>query len=62
MKINGMNFWINGNKNGGPVQYIHHLCNPNCELVQWGVDGLPCMCCFAKKKIKGRMELTLDYN
>jgi hypothetical protein len=32
--INGMNFWINGDKNGGPAQYINHSCNPNCELVQ----------------------------
>jgi SET domain-containing protein len=35
-KINGMNLWINGDKNGGPAQYINHFCNPNCELVQWG--------------------------
>jgi SET domain-containing protein len=34
MKINGMNLWINGDKNGGPAQYINHSCNPNCELVQ----------------------------
>jgi hypothetical protein len=41
MKINAMNLWINGDKNGGPAQYINHSCNPNCELVQvqWGVDG-----------------------
>jgi SET domain-containing protein len=38
MKINGMNSWINRNKNGGPAQYINHSCNPNCELVQWGVE------------------------
>ncbi len=51
MKINGTNLWINGDKNGGPARYINHSCNPNCELVQWGVDGLPRMCFFAKKKI-----------
>jgi SET domain-containing protein len=28
MKINGMNLWINGDKNGGPAQYINHACNP----------------------------------
>jgi SET domain-containing protein len=33
MKINGMNLWINGNKNAGPAQYINHSCDPNCELV-----------------------------
>ncbi len=37
MKINGINLWINGNKNDGPAQYMNHSCNPNCELVQWGV-------------------------
>jgi hypothetical protein len=49
-------------KNGGPAQYINHSCNPNCELVQWGVDGLPLMCFFAKKNIKTGMEFTFDYN
>jgi SET domain-containing protein len=62
MKISGMNLWIEGNKSGGPAQYINHSCNPNYELVQWGVDSLPCMCFFAKKKIKSGMELTFDYN
>jgi SET domain-containing protein len=52
MKINGMNLWIKGNKQGGPAQYINHSFDPNCELVQWGVDSLPRVCCFAKKKIK----------
>jgi SET domain-containing protein len=59
MKINRMNLWINGNKNGGPAQYINHLCNPKCELVQWGVDGLPCMCFFAKKENKEWNEVHL---
>jgi hypothetical protein len=62
MKFNGMNLWINGDIHGGPAQYINHLCNPNCELVQWGVDGLTRMCLFAKKKIKSGMELNFDYN
>jgi SET domain-containing protein len=60
MKISGMNLWINGNKHGGLAQYINHLCNPKCELVQSGVHGLPCMCFFAKKKIKSGMEFTFD--
>jgi SET domain-containing protein len=62
MKISGMNLWINVNKNGGPAQYRNNLCNPNCELVQWGVDSLPRMCFFATKNIKSRMEFTFDYN
>ncbi len=62
MKINEMNLWINGNEDGGPAQYIKHSCDPNCELVQWGVDDLPRMCFFAKKKIKSGMEFTFDYN
>ncbi len=60
MKINGMNLWINGDKNGGPAQYMNHSCNPNCELVQWGVEGLPHVCFFAKKNIKsGNLQLQL---
>jgi SET domain-containing protein len=62
MKINGINLWINGDTNGGPAQYINHSCDPNCELVQWGVDGLPRMCFFAKKNIKSGMEFTFGYN
>jgi palmitoyltransferase ZDHHC9/14/18 len=62
MKINGMNLWINGDKNGGPAQCINHSCDPNYELVQWGVDGLPRMCFFAKKNIKRGMEFNFDYN
>jgi SET domain-containing protein len=33
MRINGINLWINRDKNGGPAQYINHSCNPNCEFV-----------------------------
>ncbi len=62
MKINGMNLWINGDKHDGPARYMNHSCNPNCELVQWGVGGLPRMCFFAKKNIKIGMEFTFDYN
>ncbi len=52
MKINRMNLWINGNKNGGWAQYINHLCSPNCELVQWGVEGLQRMCFFCQEEGK----------
>jgi SET domain-containing protein len=31
MKINGMNLWINRDKNGGPARYMNHSCNPSCE-------------------------------
>jgi SET domain-containing protein len=62
MKINGMNLWINGDKNGGSARYMNHSCNPNCELLKWGVDGLPRTCYFAKKNIKSRMEFRFNYN
>ena len=45
-----------------PAQYINQPCDPNCELVQWGVDDLPSMCFFAKKNVKSVMEFTFDYN
>ncbi len=57
-----MNLWINGDKNGGPAQCIIQSCNPNCELVQWGVDGFPRTCFFAKKNEKSGMEFTFNYN
>jgi hypothetical protein len=41
---------------------MNHSCDPNCELVQWGVDGLSRMCFFAKKNIKSGVEFTVDYN
>ncbi len=62
MKINGMNLWINGDKNCGPAQYMNHSCNSNCEYVRWSVDGLPHMCFFAKKNIESGIEFTFDYN
>ncbi len=62
MKINGMNLWIYGDKNGRPAQCINHLCDPNSGFVQWGMDGLPHMCFFAKKNRKSWMEFTFDYN
>jgi hypothetical protein len=62
MKISGMNLWIKGDKNGGPAQYINHLCVPNFELVQCGVGSLLCMCFFANKNVKSGMEFTFDYN
>ncbi len=62
MKINRMNLWINRDNNIGPAQYMNHSCDPNCELVQRGVDGLPHMCFFAKKNIKSGMEFTFNYN
>jgi SET domain-containing protein len=40
----------------------NHSFNSNCDLVQWGVDGLQCMCLFAKKNIKSGMEFTFNYN
>jgi hypothetical protein len=49
MMINGINLWINGDKNGEPLQYINHSCDPNCELVQWGVDDLPHMCFLPRR-------------
>ncbi len=52
MKINEINLWISGDKNGGPAQYMNHSCNPNCELVQLGVDGLPRMCFFFQEEYK----------
>ncbi len=58
-----MNVWINRDKNGGPTQYINqYSCNPNCELVQWGVDALPRMRFFAKNNIKSGTEFTFNYN
>ncbi len=54
--------YINGSVNGGLAKYINHSCNPNCELVQWYVGGLPHLCFFARKEITSGTELTFDYN
>ena len=37
-------------------------CEPNCNLEQWAVDGLPRMVFFAIEAIKSGDELTFDYN
>ncbi len=54
--------YIDASIDGGLAKYINHSCNPNCELVQWYVKGLPRLCFFARKEIKRGTELTLDYN
>jgi histone-lysine N-methyltransferase SETD2 len=54
--------YIDGSVNGGLAKYINHSCNPNCELVQWYVGGLPRLCFFARKEITSGTELTFDYN
>ena len=41
---------------------MNHSCEPNCNLEQWAVDGLPRMCFFAIEDIKSGEELTFDYN
>ncbi len=62
-EFNGIDLWINRNKSGGPARYMNHSwCDPDCELVQSGVDSLPHMCFFAKKNIKSGMEFRFDYN
>jgi SET domain-containing protein len=62
MKINGMNLRINGDKNGGPAQYMNYSCDTNCKLVQRDVYGSPGMCFFPKKNKKSGMEFTFNYN
>ena len=54
--------YINANIDGGLAKYINHSCNPNCELIQWYVGGLPHMCFFAKREIKKGAELMFNYN
>ena len=54
--------YIDASVNGGLAKYLNHSCNPNCQLVQWYVGGLPRMCFFAKKEIMSGTELTFDYN
>jgi histone-lysine N-methyltransferase SETD2 len=54
--------YIDASVNGGLAKYLNHSFNPNCELVQWYVGGLPRMCFFARKDITSGTELTFDYN
>jgi len=41
---------------------MNHSCEPNCNLEQWAVDGLPRMCFFAIEDINSDEELTYDCN
>jgi hypothetical protein len=51
--------YINANIDGGLAKYINHSCNPNCELVQWYVEGLPCLCFFCKKRNRERYRTNV---
>jgi hypothetical protein len=63
MKISDMDLWIDPRKSTGCLaKYMNHSCEPNCNLEQWAVDGLPRMCFFAIEDIKSGEELTFDYN
>jgi len=62
MRISDMDLWIDPTSTGCPAKYMNHLCEPNFNLEQWAVDGLPRMCFFAMKDIKSGEELTFDYN
>ena len=62
MKISDMDLWIDPTSTGCPAKYMNHSCEPNCNLEQWAVDGLPRMCFFAIEDIKSGEELTFDYN
>ena len=50
-----------GDQKGTLKVYTNHSCEPNCNLEQWAVDGLPRMCFFAIEDIKSGEELTFDY-
>jgi SET domain-containing protein len=63
MKISDMDLWIDPRKSTGFLaKYMNHSCEPNCNLEQWAVHGLPRMCFFANEDIKSGDELTFDYN
>ncbi len=57
----GKMVYIDTNIDGGSAKYIIHSCNPNCKPFQWYVEGLPCMCFFAKRDIKKGVKLMFDY-
>ena len=53
--------YVDANIEGGLAKYINHSCNLNCKPFQRYVEGLLCMCFFAKRDIKKGAELTFDY-
>ena len=61
-KISDMDLWIDPTSTECPAKYMNHSCEPNCNLEQWAVDGLPRMCFFAIEDINSDEELTYDYN
>ena len=52
--------WINSANMGGLANIMNHSCDPNCNLEQWEVSGLPRMYFFAIKEIKEGDKLTFD--
>ncbi|KAL3762788.1 hypothetical protein ACHAW5_001316 [Stephanodiscus triporus] len=62
MKYTGMNLWIDAIQDGNRSRFINHLCNLNCVVQQWCINGMPHMCFFALKDISSGTELTFKYN
>jgi SET domain-containing protein len=63
MKISDMDLWIDPRKSTRCLaKYMNHSSEPNCNLGQWAIHGLPRMCFFANEDIKSGDELTFVYN
>ena len=35
----GKGLFIDASSHGGPSRFLHHSCDPNCEVEVWTVDG-----------------------
>ncbi|MBQ6158578.1 MAG: SET domain-containing protein-lysine N-methyltransferase [Thermoguttaceae bacterium] len=49
-----------------PYRYINHSCDPNCELIEWEIDGGEGekyyeLWLHAKRAVGIGEELTIDY-
>lgn len=53
--------YIDAKRYGNMARFINHSCEPNCQVEEWYVDGLPRLVVVATRLIRAGEEVTFDY-
>ena len=51
---------IDARRKGNLARFINHSCEPNCEIMEWMVEGVPRVGFFALRDISVGEEITMS--